>query len=61
MKIYFCPECGAYDYNHGSVCVDCNEPIPPDSWADVSEEEIAELTMRKSLSCRQGFPHGSMK
>ena len=43
MKIYFCPECGAYDFGDGSVCIDCDEPIPTDSWADLTEEELADL------------------
>ena len=56
MKIYFCPECGAYDFNDGNTCVDCNEPIPPDSWADVTQEEIAELDYAEEFELPPGLP-----
>ena len=56
MKIYFCPECGAYDFGDGSVCVDCDEPIPTDSWADVSEEELAELDYAEEFELPPGLP-----
>ena len=56
MKIYFCPACGAYDFSDGSTCVDCNEPIPSDSWADVTEEEIAELDYAEEFELPLGLP-----
>ena len=56
MKIYFCPECGAYDFDEGEVCVDCEEPIPEDSWADVSEEELAELDYADEFELPPGLP-----
>ena len=56
MKIYFCPECGAYDFTDGSTCLDCNEPIPPDSWADISEEEIGELDYAEEFELPPGLP-----
>ena len=56
MKIYFCPECGAYDFSDGSTCVDCDEPIPSDCWADVTEEEIAELDYAEEFELPPGLP-----
>ena len=56
MKIYFCPECGAYDFGEGEVCVDCDEPIPPDSWADLTEEELAALDFADEFELPPGLP-----
>jgi hypothetical protein len=43
MKIYFCPECGGYSIGPASHCDQCHAPLPEDSWADVSEEELTQL------------------
>ena len=56
VKIFFCPECGAYDFDDGEVCIDCDEPIPADSWADVSEEELAELDYADEFELPPGLP-----
>ncbi len=56
MKIYFCPECGSYDLGDGSVCGDCDEPIPTDSWADLTEEEIADLDYAYGFELPPGLP-----
>ena len=56
MKIYFCPECGAYDFGDGNVCADCDEPIPDDSWADVSVDELAELDFAEEYELPPGLP-----
>ena len=56
MKIYFCPECGAYDFGAGDLCLDCDELIPSDSWADVSEEELAELSYAEEFELPPGLP-----
>ncbi len=56
MKIYFCPECGAYDFGEGEICIDCHEPIPLDSWADVSEEELGELEYAEEFELPPGMP-----
>jgi len=56
MRIYFCPECGAYDFGDGSVCIDCDEPIPTDSWADLTEEELADLDYADEFELPPGLP-----
>ena len=56
MKIYFCPDCGAYDFGAGDLCVDCDEPIPHDNWTDVSEEELAELDYADEFDLPPGLP-----
>ena len=56
MKIYFCPECGTYDFGDASVCVDCDEPIPADSWADISEDDLAELDYVEEFELPPGLP-----
>ena len=56
MKIYFCPDCGAYDFGAGDLCVDCDEPIPYDNWTDVSEEELAELDYADEFDLPPGLP-----
>ena len=43
MKIYFCPECGAYEFSYTDVCHECQEPLPEDNWADVSDEDLTQL------------------
>lgn len=56
MKVYFCPECGAYDYGTESACCDCDEPIPSDGWSDVTEEELAELDYIEEFDLPPGLP-----
>lgn len=56
MKIFFCPECGAYDIGLGSVCADCEEPIPHDSWDDIAEDELAELDYIEEFELPPGLP-----
>ena len=43
MKIYFCAECGAYDFVYADACSECQEPIPEDSWSDLSDEDLTQL------------------
>ena len=56
MKVYFCPECGAYDFGAGMVCEDCAEPIPTDGWIDLSEDELAELDYVEEFELPPGLP-----
>ena len=43
MKIFFCPECGGYSLGPASACDECQTPLPEDSWAEVTEEELQQL------------------
>jgi hypothetical protein len=43
MKIYFCAECGAYDFVYTDACSECQEPIPEDSWSDLPDEDLTQL------------------
>ena len=43
MKIYFCPDCGGYTLGPASACDECQRPLPEDSWAEVTEEELQQL------------------
>ena len=56
MKIFFCPKCGAYAYGIASVCEECHEPIPEDSWADVTDEEIHQLEYVEEFDLPPGLP-----
>lgn len=56
MKIYFCPECGAYDFSLATICDECEASIPEDSWADVSEEELNQLDYVEEFDYTPGLP-----
>lgn len=56
MKIYFCTECGAYDFVQTDVCSECQEPIPDDSWSDVSDEELTQLDYIEEFDAIEGLP-----
>lgn len=56
MKIYFCPECGTYDIDSGTVCEDCDQPIPTDSWAELSDEDLAQLDYAEEFELPPGLP-----
>ena len=43
MKIYFCPDCGGYSLGPASACDECQQPLPEDSWAEVTEEELQKV------------------
>ena len=43
MKIFFCPECGGYYLGPATACDECQTPLPEDSWAEVTEEELQQL------------------
>ena len=43
MRVYFCPNCGAYSLGPVSVCDECQAPLPEDAWAEISEEELRQL------------------
>lgn len=56
MKIYFCPECGGYSLGPASHCDECQAPLPEDSWADVSEEELTQLEYIEDFELPPGLP-----
>ena len=56
MKLYFCPECGAYDFGNADVCQECQAPIPEDSWADVSDEDVTQLDYIEGFDLLEGLP-----
>ena len=56
MKIYFCPECGAYDLNYTDVCHECREPLPEGSWAEVSDEDLTQLDYVEEFDTVDGMP-----
>ena len=56
MKLYFCSECGAYDFGHADVCRECQEPISEDSWADVSDEDVTQLDYIEDFDTIEGLP-----
>jgi hypothetical protein len=56
MKIYFCPECGGYSLGPASNCDECQAPLPEDSWADVSEEELTQLEYMDDFELPPGLP-----
>ena len=56
MKIYFCPECGGYSLGPASHCDECQAPLPEDSWADVSEEELTQLDYIDDFELPPGLP-----
>lgn len=56
MKIYFCPECGAYDFGPASVCDECQAELPEESWAEVSEEEVRQLEYVDDFDLPPGLP-----
>ena len=43
MKIFFCPECGGYTLWPSEVCDECLAKLPPDSWVEITEEELQQL------------------
>ena len=56
MKVYFCPECGTYDFGAGMVCEDCAEPISLDGWMELSEDELAEFDYVEEFELPPGLP-----
>ncbi|MDA0770654.1 MAG: hypothetical protein BZY79_03005 [SAR202 cluster bacterium Casp-Chloro-G4] len=56
MKLYFCSECGAYDFGNADLCLECQAPIPKDSWADVSDEDVTQLDYIEDFDPIEGLP-----
>ncbi len=56
IRIYFCPECGAYSMGESSTCEECQSDIPEDSWAEVSEEELRQLEYAEEFDYPTGMP-----
>lgn len=56
MRIYFCPECGAYDFGQSDVCNECQEPIPEENWADVSDDDLTQLDYIEEFDMVGGLP-----
>lgn len=56
MRIYFCPECGAYALGPASVCQECQTELPEDSWAEVDEEELRQLEYVEEFDVPPGIP-----
>ncbi len=56
IRIYFCPECGAYSMGESFVCDECHSNIPEDSWAEVSEEELRQLEYAEEFDYPVGLP-----
>ena len=56
MRIFFCPECGGYSLGPASHCDECQSPLPEDSWAEVSEEELTQLEYIDDFELPPGLP-----
>ena len=56
MKIFFCPECGAYSLVPASHCHECQASLPEDSWDEVTEEELHQLEYIEDLELPLGLP-----
>ncbi len=56
MRIYFCPECGAYSLGPASHCDECQTALPEDSWDEVTEEELHQLQYIEELELPPGLP-----
>jgi hypothetical protein len=56
MRIFFCPECGGYSLGPASHCDECQFPLPEDSWAEVSEEELTQLEYIDDFELPPGLP-----
>ena len=56
MRIFFCPECGAYSKVPASQCDRCQAAVPEDSWDEVSEEELHQLEYIHEHELPPGLP-----
>ena len=56
MRVYFCPECGAYSTKSPTTCEECQSQVTEDSWADVTEEELQQLDYVEDLDLPPGLP-----
>ena len=56
MRIFFCPECGAYSIGPASRCDECQAPLPEDSWDEVTEEELHQLEYIEESDLPPGLP-----
>ena len=56
MKIYFCPECGAYSASPDPFCKECHVELPRDSWAEVTSEELQQLEYVEEFELPVGLP-----
>ena len=56
MKIYFCPECGAYTIGPASTCDECRSELPEDGWAEATAEELHQLEYVHGLDLHPGLP-----
>lgn len=56
MRIYFCPECGAYSAEPSSVCEECFTQLPEDSWAEITDEELQQLEYIEEFDLPPGIP-----
>lgn len=56
MRVYFCPDCGAYSTNDSSTCEECQAEIGDESWADITSEELHQLDYVEDLDLPPGLP-----
>jgi hypothetical protein len=56
MRIFFCPECGAYSRVPASHCDECQAALPEDSWDEVTEEELHQLEHIHEHELPPGLP-----
>lgn len=56
MRIYFCPECGAYSITPSSYCEECQSDIGEDYWAEATDEEIRQLDYVEEFDLTPGIP-----
>ena len=56
MKVYFCPDCGAYSTASDAACEECHAELPEDSWAEVTDEELQQLDYVEDLDLPPGMP-----
>ena len=56
MKIFFCPECGAYSASPASFCDQCQTELSEESWAEVTAEELQQLEYVEEFELPDGLP-----
>lgn len=56
MRIFFCPDCGGYSVGPATICDECHAPLPDDSWADITEEDLQQLDYVEEFELPPGVP-----
>ena len=56
MRMYFCPDCGAYEVGNTEICNECSIPIPDDNKIELQDEDIVQIDFIDGLDTQPDVP-----